>query len=259
MIKQNIIKPIILGSSLMLLSTAGLAENSNADYFDAETAEKNRTKYEARGLIGGAIIGGLLAGPPGAILSAAFGALMSNSFTSDKENKQLEASLDNSQLELFALQEKHQRLEHQHQLALEEKQNLEFISARENNSPANCCSDTEIALHFESNSSNVEDHYQAQLQEIARLSQTIPDSVIEITGYSDRRGGNRDNLLLSQRRIKSVENSLQHLGVNNTIQSNAFGESRPLKPQQSLEGNFFDRRVIVRIRSANNDFISQNK
>jgi peptidoglycan-associated lipoprotein len=253
------LQPLIVASLFLLPSTALLAQNSNTDFYDADRAKQERSSNETKSVLGGAVIGGLVAGPPGAIITTIFGAMASNHFSSEKENKQLQANLEQTQTELIALQEQQKNLEARYQLTLEETQNLGF---RNVNLPGNivevsCCADSEIALHFKTNSSDIELHYREKLEELANLSSIIPDAIIEVTGYADRRGINGDNLGLSRRRINSVKNSLTSLGVDsNIIQSNAFGENHPLSPVESLEGNFFDRRVDVRIRSANNDFIT---
>lgn len=264
-LKRTKLKPIITGTLagtlLALSSTALLAQNSPNEFFDEATAEHSRKNNEAKSLIGGAIIGGIIAGPPGAIVVATIGALASNHNSSKKQKEQLQASLAQSQTELYALQEQQKNLEALYQLALEEKQNNGFINANvstnNNGSGVTCCADTALALHFKSNSADIEAHYNEELKELARLATIVPDATIEITGYADRRGSSKTNFELSQNRVNAVKTTLLSMGVNKKIiQSNAFGENQPLDSVESLEGNFFDRRVRVKIRSSHNDFLT---
>src|SRR5690606_17418489 len=121
-----------------------------------------------------------------------------------------------------------------------------------------CCADSALVLHFRSDSAVVEPHYQERLGEFALLARQLPEAVIQLTGHADRRGDEGDNLGLSQRRILAVQQALKSLGVENaTIQTAAHGESRPLAAEESLEGNFFDRRVEVRIRARDKDLLTR--
>lgn len=267
--KKPLFKPVLISALFLLSSTSLLAENSNDIFYDASSAEKSIRKSETTGLVSGAIIGGMVAGPPGAIVAGVIGIIAGNHHSTKKQNKQLHASLAQSQTELYVLQEEQKALQEHYQLALEETQNRSFqqqgfrnanLVTNADNIDKTCCTDIEFVLHFKSNSTDIERHYSKQLKEVARLSSIIPNPVIEITGYADRRGSNKSNLGLSRSRIKIVETRLVNMGVNsNIIQSNAFGENQPLNSQESLEGNFFDRRVNVKIRSSNNDFLTFGK
>lgn len=262
--KKALLKPLVMGAVLLVSSTTLLAENSNSTLFDESAMEKSRHKSEATGLVGGAVIGGIIAGPPGAIIAGVIGAIAGNHHSTKEENQQLQASLVQSQNELYALQEQKNALDERYQLSMEEKQNSSFMNVNlasvSTVKGKVCCADSEFAMHFKSNSTDIENHYQNQLKELARISTTLPDPIIEITGFADRRGSSKNNLALSQNRIKAVEDALLGLGVNsNIIQSNAFGEDKPLNSIESQEGNFFDRRVNIKIRSANNDFLTLGK
>ena len=104
-------------------------------------------------------------------------------------------------------------------------------------------------LHFRSGSSAVESHYSAQLENFVGYVKSVPGAIVEIYGYADRRGEQTDNLWLSHERVQSVEKSLRDLGLRNfTYETTALGEGQPLTAAESLENNFFDRRVVLRVR-----------
>lgn len=242
---------LLLGSLALLNANAGLAQD-----YDPVAAEKSRQRHETTGLLGGMVLGGLVAGPPGVIVSAVAGALAGNHVSDRKEKAQLQASLAGTREDLLALQEEKARLE----LALADLQSVRVASASFSREapPAACCADSALTLHFRTNSVTVEPHYQAQLKDFAALARQTPDAVIQIIGHADRRGEATSNLGLSQQRVMAVVQALKALGMDKlSYQTVAHGEKQPVSAQDSLESNFFDRRVELHIRSASADLLSQ--
>ena len=86
----------------------------------------------------------------------------------------------------------------------------------------------------------------------------MTNAKVEITGYSDRTGDPSRNLNLSQQRSDSVKSFLIGMGIDNaSIATLAHGETRPLQAVQNFETDFFDRRVIVRLRDNSQTMITQ--
>jgi outer membrane protein OmpA-like peptidoglycan-associated protein len=109
--------------------------------------------------------------------------------------------------------------------------------------------DSELVLHFRSGSSTVETLYADDLKKFVALVQAMPDAIVQIYGFADRRGDQTDNLWLSQERVQSVEKALRDLGLRNfAYETTAQGEGKPLTATDSFENNFFDRRVVLRLR-----------
>ena len=82
---------------------------------------------------------------------------------------------------------------------------------------------------------------------------------VEITGYAHRNGDAVHNLTLSRQRSESVKSFFTEHGIDNaSIATVAYGETRPLQPTQSFESDFFDRRVIVRLRDNSKSMLSQS-
>ncbi|MDG1851108.1 MAG: sortase-associated OmpA-like protein PdsO, partial [Gammaproteobacteria bacterium] len=219
--------------------------------------EEQRLKHESTGVIGGAVIGGLLAGPIGAVATAAFGGWVSDKTIAKKENGLLNAALKQQQQNLIAMQADYRALEARYQVAKRESQAAQIrnasIAAQRRTAPVNasltaCCNDTELSLHFKTGSTSIEPLYEDKLIGFVTLVNAMPEAVIGITGHADRRGDSATNLGLSQQRVQTVEKRLKRLGLSNkAIQTSAFGESRPLSSNDSLEDNFFDRRVVLKI------------
>ena len=87
----------------------------------------------------------------------------------------------------------------------------------------------------------------------------MPTASIEITGYADRNGDPDLNLSLSRERSNSVKQFLSDKGIDNSsIKTIAYGETQPLSSTQDFESDFFDRRVIVRLRDNSASMLTQN-
>ncbi len=259
MAHKNVLLPLIL--ALIVFTAINTAIASPAE--DLTALEQAGTRNEAMGFFGGAILGGLVAGPPGAIGAAMLG-LISTNTSSEQDEKQLLAShLDQSQQELIALQSRQGDLERRYQLALQEieNSNLQHVSLTDQISNMQdsiaCCSDTALSVHFRTNSAVIEQHYMEALEELAIVAEDIDNAIILISGYADARGTCMGNQTLSEQRVNTVVRTLLASGINPAhIESVAFGESRTIGQSGNLETLFFDRRVNVELRSRNNELFT---
>jgi len=244
--------------SLTLLSTTApvFAEDNQA-----LVSDKEKRRHETTGVLGGAVIGGLVGGPIGAVLTAGFGAWVSDLTIAKKENSLMAASLDEQREAFLALQAEYRALEARYLVTSRDVQAARIrhasfeAQAREQTV---CCGDSELSLHFKTGSADIEPLYDSKLNEFAALVKKMPEAVIEITGHADRRGEDASNLALSQRRLQAVEKRLRNLGVRSRgIQTSAFGESRPVSATDNFENNFFDRRVVVKVVSPDNGMLTR--
>jgi outer membrane protein OmpA-like peptidoglycan-associated protein len=77
-----------------------------------------------------------------------------------------------------------------------------------------------------------------------KANPTLP---IEISGHTDDVGKDNDNLILSQKRAKSVLDYLVLKGVNPMkIKSEGYGKTRPFLPNNSEENRRLNRRIEVK-------------
>lgn len=252
------IKKISLALVLTLASATAAADSQRADY------QNPASKEEATGIISGAVLGGLAGGPPGVIVGAAFGALFGDGWHAKSEVGELQVNLYESQLRLAMLQEEAQTMQAKHQLA--EQRLEELLLSRARTYPASiqvpatpCCDNTILSLNFRSGSSVIEAHYEEQLASLIKIAEQMPTSRVEITGYADRTGNPELNLKLSRERSSSVKQFLNNRGIqNSSITTIAHGETKPLHPAQNFESDFFDRRVIVRLRDNSTSMLTQS-
>jgi sortase system peptidoglycan-associated protein len=245
--------------AMMLLANVAFGDSASAKYGNDSSV------HEASGLLSGLALGGVTGGPPGAALGAVIGIVVGNGYFARGQVGNLQASLSQNQLELAAAREEAKELQRAHQIALQELDRARQRSARV--VPASlgiqlvdaCCDNTALSLHFRTGSSDIESQYENQLSNLVNLSKQMPSSSVEITGYADRNGDANFNLALSQQRTEAVRDFLNGMGIqNSSMKTVAYGETRPLQPSQSLENDFFDRRVIVRLRDTSQQMLSRS-
>ncbi len=252
------IKQTSLALVLTLASASAAASSQRADYQDPSSKE------ETTGIISGAILGGIAGGPPGFIVGAAFGGLFGEGWHARSKVGELQANLYESQLRLAALRDEAESLRTQQLLAEQRLEEMTRNNAR--TYPAAlalpmtpCCDNTTLSLNFRSGSSAIETHYEEQLSSLIKIAQQMPSARVEITGYADRNGDAELNLKLSRERSNSVKRFLNARGIkNSSINTVAYGETKPLHASQDFESDFFDRRVIVRLRDNSASMLTQN-
>ena len=233
----------------------------------------NPSAAENTGFFGGVAVGASVGGPPGAMVGGAIGALLGNGWHARKQVGEMQNHVADLRRQAEVLQQEKAALE----LALRDavRQRNQTIPANYSvNHPSNhpadhpagyeeplsgCCDNTVVSVYFRSGADSVETHDHEVLASFARLSNHMADPLVEITGYADRNGDAESNLKLSQRRSLQVRNLLAQMGVDNTrITTVAYGETRPLSNEPTFETDFFDRRVILRLRDASQLMLSSS-
>lgn len=254
------IKKLPLVLTLSLATGTALADTQRANYHDPKASAE-----EAAGFFSGAIVGGLAGGPPGAIVGAAIGALTGDGFKARKEVNQVRAELIAVELESIRLREDVADSSQRLALARQELARLKSTGARTlpaylpNPQQGPQFDNTALTVHFRTGSARIEPQYEQQLQSLVRLARQLPSAAVEITGYADRSGDAANNLRLSRERSQAIETFFHGMGIqDSSITTVAYGESRPLHDIQSLETDFFDRRVIVRLIDTSQQMLSSN-
>ena len=243
---------------LCTVSSTAFTDTSHQNY------EEQQLRGETRGLFSGAILGGALGGPPGVVIGAGIGALFGDAWSTASQVNNLQASLNESQIQVATIENELEIIKREYQatkteLDLFRKAPPQILPAFSSAKPAiTCCDNTVVSIHFRTGSSDIELHYKEQLESIASLVKQMTNAKVEITGYSDRTGDPSRNLNLSQQRSDSVKSFLIEMGIDNaSIATLAHGETRPLQAVQNFETDFFDRRVIVRLRDNSQTMITQ--
>jgi len=104
-------------------------------------------------------------------------------------------------------------------------------------------------VHFLSDKSYVTDYSKNILDKLIKTLNSNPLYSVNVYGYADSQGPDDHNIKLSQERIKSVVAYLTSKGIsaNRIIQQKAFGEAKPIAPNNTEEGRLQNRRVEFEI------------
>lgn len=192
----------------------------------------------------GAIIGGLLAGPPGAIIGAAGGTWFGNRETeSDKTIAALEKELNTKSMELaYQQNEMNQAREaFKHELHRvvhsQEIQSLEKLSQG-----------ISYVIYYKTNDSEIRHDVRPQIRQLVELIKPYSQIQIQIEGYADFRGSEDYNMALSKKRIDKVRDEFIKAGVSiNRLQTHAYGERQTKAKEGDNEAYVFDRRVTINL------------
>ena len=96
---------------------------------------------------------------------------------------------------------------------------------------------------FPSNSYELDSVSFIQLNNIARYLLKNPHLVIEIQGHTDNVGNDLDNLILSEKRAKSVYNYLSKTVNKNQLKFKGYGERVPIEDNSTFDGRKSNRRT----------------
>lgn len=86
-----------------------------------------------------------------------------------------------------------------------------------------------------------------ELNKLADILRTYKTMEIQINGHTDNTGSNERNLALSEERAQAVYEYLITQGVLNKMTYAGFGSSKPIAPNETVEGRARNRRVEVEI------------
>lgn len=231
MIKRNLL-------GMLCLSMFSLAVQAGPGH---PAAVKSTHKDEI-GMGIGAVIGGLIAGPPGAIIGAAGGA-----WYGDRMNKKadkvasMKADLTQKQTQTAYLQNQLDTLRSQfgqelHKVKLQNrKAALEELSHG-----------VSLTVYFRTDSAEIDQQAVPRISQLAAFLKEFPEIQLHLDAHADRRGGEDYNRKLSLRRARAVQQALVNAGIDGRrIHAHAYGETGAGSAEGDTEGMMFDRRVNI--------------
>jgi OOP family OmpA-OmpF porin len=108
----------------------------------------------------------------------------------------------------------------------------------------------EVTVLFGNGEVNVEQQYKPQLLALAKQATGITAYIIQVQGYASKVGSAAFNQKLSTERAENVTNFLLQQGqipLTNMLSPGAMGTSQQVAPDNTVEGQAENRRVVVRI------------
>lgn len=206
----------------------------------AADSDSTTTIHETAGFGIGALIGGLIAGPPGAVIGAAGGTWYGNhNAKKDVQVTTLQQQLHEKNIEFVKLQQEFSNAqfawaENQRKVALDKQQSsLKKLS-----------DNISFSVYFRTDDSGLDPTLTPHIRDLVNLILGSPGIKVQLEAHADRRGQPEYNMKLSRARANSVRAELISAGLPaNRIQSHAYGESHAHSAAGDIEGYLFDRRV----------------
>ena len=212
-------------------------------YANPDSARTSAKKHkEEMGLGMGALIGGLIAGPPGAIIGAAGGAWFGNKEKEeDLKISSLEKRLIEKQGELAYLESQFGDLQSQYGQQLQKVSLEKRLTSLEHLSQG-----VSVTVYFRTNSAEIDEVIVERITKLAHFLKTFPEIQLQLEAHADQRGSEKHNKQLSQQRARTIETALIAAGLPaKQIRTYAYGESRAVAKETDQEGHVFDRRVNI--------------
>jgi len=101
---------------------------------------------------------------------------------------------------------------------------------------------------FDSGKASITTGFNPVLDDIAKVMNKYPETLIEVQGHTDNIGSDADNYRLSEFRAKNVGSALATRGVAaSRIKTVGFGESTPIADNSTPAGREANRRVEIKI------------
>jgi len=229
---------IYIFSGLVLLCLVTIVAQA-----DTATAQDGPGKYkEPAGLGIGALVGGLIAGPPGVIIGAAGGAWYGNKEArKDRRLAGLRDDVAEKNTELAIMEQRLTDLREQFGSELQKVSRKNRISALDDLSQG-----VSLAIYFRTGSAEIAADSKPRIEKLAGFLQQFAEINLQLDGHADRRGSVQINKALSQKRAEAVAAALIAAGIDGRrIHTHSYGETRARAAETDIDGTAFDRRVNI--------------
>jgi len=221
--------------TLVMVSTA-----LSANEYDEPDEEVSMHEVTGTGI--GAIIGAIIAGPPGAVVGGMTGNFAGSNLEAEESISSLKTMLGQEKMHAEIL---HQETHDLHEQLAEREQAIERLTEQVER-PRLLPGKMTFYIQFRHDSARLEPAFIEQLNSISRMFSNYDDVSVELYGHADRRGAAYYNNKLSKQRVRAVAHVFCNTGWSeNRMTVRAFGETQPLTEAHDPEGYVFDRRVQV--------------
>ena len=222
---------LILSITTTLCITATFAQAADTE---RELSQKQKNRHAAT-VTTLAVVGSIAAGPFGFIAGTLGGYFI------DK----------NAQERDFAVEDANQKI-----IALEEE--VETYAIQLDESERKLHERMEVEIYFETASDTLSAADRLKMQNLATYLTENPEYTLRLDGYSDARGTEEYNNVLSLERAKNVAKNLHAFGVDEQrIEVFAHGERFAASSADSEESYTLDRRVDIEILVPSTNSVAQ--
>lgn len=247
---------ITVFTTLITSTSASAYENILEKKLTVAQSHQEKTNNENLGFGTGAIIGGVIAGPLGAMVAGIGGSLIAKFINVSNDNEVLTSELLEEK-QLVKLNNEQTEKQYQaklHRLQNSYQQQLVALEKQQQNTGQIQADNLLMSLQFSTGSSDIAHHYKEQILALAHILNRSPKMKIDLSGYTDLTGESELNQTLSKARVESVKSMLMEQGVDEQqIATFAFGENAPVVANSQREVSFYDRRVVLKLHKSSQD------
>lgn len=260
------LQPVTRLLNLSVLSLSLLATSAHASiapvYYDEVKFNEQAKENEFIGVSTGLVAGAILGGPLGAVIASITGVAIADSVNESHKSEVLISALEQQRVAYANLQQQYdaalaaswETSEREPAQAVALQDTMPDITHKSRSQepwqPGNVVLPVESQIQFTSGSAKLQQHYVHGLSSLAEHLNVRQDLTIQLHGYADRRGETDANMWLSEQRVNAVAAFLLNNGVSSSqIDLHFYGEAQPVNAEQSLENDFFDRRVVLKVQS----------
>lgn len=247
--EKGIAKTLINAALISALTVSPVFANSYEKTAQEKAEQENSAQLkEELGFGTGMVIGAILGGPVGAFITGIAGNMIAKNINATDKIDDLSIAYQNekqtNETSLARYQKRIEQAEQNYQaelLALEQSYQTAGQLQAQN---------LLMSLQFSTGSSEIKSHYLEQIVSLARIVQQSPNLTLDLSGYTDKQGSDELNQAISLARINAVKNALIDQGVEaDRINLFAFGEQQPVVASVDKEVSFYDRRVVIKLKS----------
>ena len=236
-----------------------IAATSGQSMASQDDGVTTNSKKQVAAISIGAVSGAILAGPAGLVVGGIVGALAGRSHTAPESNIQGIDHLAETETMLNEMLKSSKQYEATGDVMTASISNtIPVIGSDATEVIRDIVSnDLSMDVYFKAGSTDVEKFYSQQLAVISNLLNEIPELQLNLDGYSDRQGGEAENLQLSAERLASVRNYFVSQGIDDSrINVHAHGEKNFVSKPGDLDAYVFDRRVVVSFKTLAQDALN---
>lgn len=253
--KKTLISAVMI-STLIATPTFAFEADKHIEIAKTDKAAEH-TKNENIGFGSGFVIGGIVAGPIGAIVAGLTGTFIAQHVNAKDDIEALTFNLANQdakyQEELNVVSQSYQ----QKLLTIEQNYQSELLALEQSHEQKGNFTASQLnvekllmSLQFKTGSSDIEPHYQEQVAALAEILNNSPALKIDLSGYTDLTGEAEVNKALSLARVDSVKALLMAQGVNDEqITTFSYGAEAPVVANEEKKVSFYDRRVVMKLHN----------
>ncbi len=203
------------------------------------------------GVGGGAAIGAVVAGPPGAIIGAGIGGFLGDRLQWAARAEKLELALDESLADADDLRAVLDSERTQLERMRRDRSRLDGRIA-ELEQRQSLAAGLELAVLFRTGSSGLDADAATRIERLAVLLEQEPTLTVRLDGYADPRGGDDYNLSLSANRAVAVRDALLAHGIEaDRVEVQAHGHTFSLAAEGDADGFALERRVSISLGMEN--------